>query len=405
VHVVLLNQYYAPAEAATAQLLTDLGEYLAREGYRVSVVCSRRSYPDPSVTFPARETLGGVIVYRSWTTGFGRGSRWGRMLDYLVFMVGASRLLLLLRDADVVVSLTTPPLLATAGLAAARLRGAQAVQWVMDVYPDLAFELGVLGRRTLSGRLLAAIAGFTLRRADAVIALGKTMASRLRAAGAPHPTVVHNWADGEAIRPDPAAGDALRVEWNWRDRFVVLYAGNLGLAHEFDTVLGAAETLRDDKGVLFAFVGSGPRRDYVEQEVVRRGLGNVELRPHLPRHRLGESLPAGDVHLVTLRDAVGGLLVPSKIYGILAAGRPTLYVGPQEGEVAEILRRGRCGVQVAIGDSAGLADAIRLYVRDARRRGGDGRRARELFDRRFASERALRAHRRVLDSLVARSRA
>jgi hypothetical protein len=190
VHVVLLNQYYAPSEAATAQLLADVGAYLAREGHRVSVVCSRRSYPDPSLVYPSQEAIDGVSVFRTWTTGFGRGSRLGRMLDYLVFMLGATRVLVLLRDIDVVVSLTTPPLLTTVGMAAARLRGARAVQWVMDIYPELAFELDVLRRGSPAGRVLSGLADFTLRRADAVIALGETMARKLHAAGAPNLSVV-----------------------------------------------------------------------------------------------------------------------------------------------------------------------------------------------------------------------
>jgi len=400
VHVVLLNQYYAPAEAATAQILEDLARHLVHEGHRVSVVCSRRSYPDPSTVYPARETLEGVSVLRTWTTGFGRVSRLGRMLDYLVFMLGACRSLVLLGDVDVVVSLTTPPFVSLVGLAAARLRGARAVQWIMDIYPDLAFELGVLRRGSVLGRVLFRLSRFALSHADAVIALGRNMERRLRAAGAPNLTVVHNWADGEAIRPRREAGARLREEWGWTDRFVLLYSGNLGLAHEFDTLLDAAEMLRTEPRVLFAFVGEGPQRTRLEREVTRRGLSNVELRPHLPRRRLGESLPAGDAHLVTLLDRVAGLVVPSKIYGILAAGRPTVFVGPEASEVDEILREGACGVRVAVGDAEGLARAIRAYATDESRCHADGDRARALFDRRFTREQALAAHSRVLDSLA-----
>jgi glycosyltransferase involved in cell wall biosynthesis len=400
VHVVLLNQYYAPAEAATAQLLADLGGYLSGEGHRVSVVCSRRSYPDPSLVYPPNERIEGVSVHRTWTTGFGRTSRLGRMCDYLGFMLGATRVLAVQREVDVVVSLTTPPLVATLGFAAARLCGARFLNWVMDVYPELAFELGVLHRRSAIGRLLAGLARFTLQRADGVIAIGETMARRLRDAGAPRVAVVHNWADGGAIRPCPRAGHALRQAWGWADRFVVLYSGNLGLTHEFDTALDAADALREEERVLFAFVGDGPRRPYVEREVARRGLTNVTFRPHVDRGELGQSLTAGDVHLVTLRDAVAGLVVPSKIYGVLAAGRPTLYVGPEQGEIGEIVRGGRCGIRVAIGDHRGLAQALRAYLHDEQRRCDDGRRARELFERRFTKERMLEAHRNVIESLA-----
>jgi glycosyltransferase involved in cell wall biosynthesis len=258
----------------------------------------------------------------------------------------------------------------------------------------------MLGRRSPAGRLLGAVSRHTLRQTDVAIALGPTMERRLRASGATRIRVLHNWADGEAVRPRPVAGHSLRAEWGWGERFVVLYSGNLGLVHDFGTILDAAELLRDEPRVLFAFVGAGPRLAAVEAEVRRRGFGNVEFRPHVDRPRLGESLTAGDLHLVTLRDGIAGLVVPSKIYGILAAGRPTLYVGPDEGEVAEILEEGRCGARVALGDAAALAETIRDYVTDEGRRGDEGARARELFERRFGKERALVRLRHIFESLA-----
>jgi glycosyltransferase involved in cell wall biosynthesis len=232
-----------------------------------------------------------------------------------------------------------------------------------------------------------------------VVALGETMAERLRAQGARRVEVIHNWSDGTAVRPAPVTGHALRQAWGWAGRFVVLYSGNLGLAHEFDTALAAAELLGDRPEVLLALVGSGPRLAEVEREVRRRALRNVELRTHQAREDLGQSLTAGDVHLVTLRDGLEGLLVPSKIYGILAAGRPTLYVGPAAGEIDLILRQGACGARVGVGDAAGLAAAIRAYAGDAERVVREGRRARALFEERFDKERGLEAHRRLIESL------
>jgi len=401
VRIVLLNQYYAPDSAATAQILADLGAGLAREDNEVSAICCRRAYGDPAVRYRARETIDGVEIERTWSTGFGRGSGLGRVTDYLTFVVGATRRLLLCRRPDVVVSLSTPPLVAALGHLLARLRGARSIYWVMDVYPDLAFELGVMRPGTIVGRLFRSMSSFTLRRSDAVVALGETMGERLGAVRGNAPTVVHNWADGETIRPLAAARNALRRDWGWGERFVVLYSGNMGLAHEFDTALRAAAALGDRDDVRFAFVGGGPRRDEIESRVRREALGNVEFRPYQPRERLGESLTAGDVHLVTLREQMAGLLVPSKIYGILAAGRPTLYVGPDEGEIAEILRIGDCGVRVAPGDSAGLVEAIRRYAGDAELRAEHGRNARRLFEERFTREHGVRAFLALIDALAA----
>jgi glycosyltransferase involved in cell wall biosynthesis len=174
----------------------------------------------------------------------------------------------------------------------------------------------------------------------------------------------------------------------------------MGLAHEFDTALGAAEALRDRPEILFAFVGDGPRRREVVEEARRRGLPNVEFRPYVARERLGDSLGAGDVHLVTLRDRMPGLLVPSKIYGILAAGRPTLYVGPDEGEIAGIVREG-CGRRIAPGDGAGLRDAVLAYAADEASRRAEGARARALFEERYTLAHGIARFERLLGDVAA----
>ena len=295
------------------------------------------------------------------------------MADYATFLLGAARGLLSGPKPDVIVGMSTPPILGALAVAVARLRGCRSAYWAMDVYPDLAFELGAMGRGSLAGRSFGAVSRWTLRRADLVVALGETMAARLTALGARNAVAVHNWADGEAIRPAAPAS---------RDRLVVLYSGNLGLAHEFGTLLSAAEKLRKD-AVTFVFQGGGPRLAEVKEEAARCGLLNVEFRPAAPRERLGESLAEGDVHVVTLRPGMPGLLVPSKIYGILAAGRPVLYVGPFEGEVFDIISRAECGDCVAPGDVAGAVAALRRWVDDAPARREAGMAGRVLFERSF----------------------
>jgi glycosyltransferase involved in cell wall biosynthesis len=317
-------------------------------------------------------------------------------VDYFTFACGSALTLLFGRRPDVVVSLSTPPLVAVVGLGMARLRGARSVYWVMDVYPELAFRLGVLRPESTAGRAFSRISRTVLAGSDSVVALGETMAGHLRAQGARNVSTIHNWADGVTIRPRPSQGHRLRAAWGWDERVVVLYSGNMGLAHEFDTVLDAAARLRGRQDVHFAFVGGGPQHEKVRREAARRGLTRVEFRPYVSREELGDSLTAGDLHLVTLREKMAGLLVPSKIYGILAAGRPTLYVGPAEGEIADIIRQGRCGSRVAPGDGKALAETIVRYAADEPLREEEGRRARELFDRRFTMARALSAFGRLI---------
>ena len=365
---------------------------------------SDRGYTDPSRRFASRETWNGAAVVRVPATGFGRESRTGRMFDYLTFLAGALVRMLSGPRPHVVVGLSTPPLLGAFAVRTARLRGARAVYWVMDVNPDIAFALGFISPEGVLGRVLSLMSKWTLGASDVVIALGETMADRLRRQGARHVVVVCNWADGEAIRPMERNASSLRKDRGWDGKFIVLYSGNMGLAHEFDTVLEAAARLQARRDVTFAFVGDGPRRKEIERGAAARGLSNVEFCPGVARPLLGDSLAAGDVHLVTLRPGMPGLLVPSKIYGILAAGRPAIYVGPSEGEVYDIVRSG-CGSAVASGDVDALIRAIASYRNDPERLTREGLAARTLFESRFTKAGQAQTFLRELQAAAGRSSA
>lgn len=401
--IVLLNQYYAPDEASTAQFLGDLGAALAARGHEVTAIASDRAYADPATRYPAREVIDGVAVVRVQTTAYGRSTKRGRLTDYFTYYSRTALRILLGARPDVVVALTTPPMISLLGSTVAHLRGGRSIFWSMDVYPDIAYELGAVKKNSSAGELLARLSRRTLQAADCTVALGETMAEHLRRGGAKRVEVVHNWAEEHLdAKPEPSAGMRLRQQWGWGDRFVVMYSGNMGLAHEFDTVIDAAAKLRHRRDILFSFVGGGPRRAEVEQKVKALGLDNVEFRGYVARAELGESLSAPDVHLVTLRERMPGLLVPSKIYGILAAGKPTIYVGPPQGEVAEIVRYGPCGARVGIGDVPALVDVIDWYASDRDAVATDGKRARELYDREFTRARSIGKFVKVVEEIGAK---
>jgi len=401
--LLFVNQYAFPDEAATAQLLADLVDTCRRAGAECRVVCSDRSYANAARRYPHEEVLNGVRYSRAAATGFGRSSRLGRVIDYATFLLGAMGRLLSGHRPDVVLGMSTPPILGALAVLAARLRGCRSAYWAMDVYPDLAFELGAMKPNSVLGRAFAVLSRWTLRRADLVIALGETMAGRLSMAGARNVAVVHNWADGDAIRPMKAEESRISAEREWTGKFVVLYSGNLGLAHEFDTLLAAAEALREE-GVLVAFCGGGPRRAEVEAEAERRSLTNVEFHPSVCREELGDLLAAGQLHAVTMRPRMAGLLVLSKVYGILAAGRPVLYVGPAEGEIHDIVTKGNVGASIRGGDVKGLVAAISRYRSDEALRTETGRRARELFEGNFRRDGQARKILDLLERATAHSR-
>jgi glycosyltransferase involved in cell wall biosynthesis len=203
--------------------------------------------------------------------------------------------------------------------------------------------------------------------------------------------VIHNWADGELIHPIRPENNGLRREWGLNGKFVVGYSGNMGRVHEFETVLRAIEVLRKDSGTAFLFIGGGAQREWLEVRVRERGLSSVRFLPYQARDRLAESLSVPDVHLISLRPEVEGFVVPSKFYGIAAAGRPTIFVGGTDGEIADLVNESRCGIAVRAGDSEGLLAAISQLRDDVALREEYGRNARRIFGQRFDKHIALAA--------------
>jgi glycosyltransferase involved in cell wall biosynthesis len=339
-----------------------------------------------------------VYVHRVRTTRFGRGRLVGRAIDYASFYLSATLALAgLARAGDIVVAMTDPPLTGIPAALVCRLRGSRLVNWVQDVFPEIADRMGVALARGLPGAALRSARNWSLRSARANVVLGERMRDEVRSAETTaRIKVIHNWADGSAITPVDTGANALRREWGLVDRFVVAYSGNMGRAHEFETILGAADLLRDRTDVVFLFIGDGHQREWIATEASARKLTNVRFQPYQPRERLASSLGVADVHLTSLPGAMEGLLVPSKIYGILAAGRAALHVGDPDGEVARILSAAGAGYTVNMGDPARLAGHIAALASDpglCARLGSDARKA---FDAHYTRDIAFAHWARVL---------
>ncbi len=347
--ILFLNQFFWPDSSATSQLLTDLARGLAARGHQVSVICAEGGYASAAAEEPPAVRIERVKAHR-----FNRG-RFGRVLSYLSFYVGAFFRSCISPRADVVVSLTTPPLICLLGSWVKALKGSRHLIWEMDLYPDVAVDLEHFSAGGLPDRLTGALADFSRRNADGLLALGECMKRRLVARGVPSSKIfiAENWADSTAIRPREKSGGA--------GQLVVLYSGNLGLAHDLDTIVESITCLREDERFQFLFVGGGARRAELAHVCSTRHLDSVELRPYAPRHSLGASLALGDIGLVTQRDVCCGSVVPSKVYGILAAGRPILFIGPKEATPARIIKAAGCGWQVDCGDVATLT-ALLLHL-------------------------------------------
>lgn len=389
--VVFVNRYFFPDHSATSQLLTDLAFHLAGQGVAVTVVTGAQAYDDPAVRFPAHERVRGVEIHRVWSTRNGRGRLLGRGLDYLTFYAAAAAgLLRILRRGDTVVAKTDPPLISVVAAVAARLRGAALVNWIQDLFPEVAVELGVRPVQ-LAAPLLSVLRDASLRSAVCNVAIGGRMAQRIVARGvAPaRVTVIHNWSCAGDPRPLPPGQVGLRREWGLDGKFVVGYSGNMGRAHEFGTILAAAQSLRGRPDVVFLFIGAGAQRRRIEEEAAKLGLDNVVFRPYQPLSRLAESLCVPDVHLVSLQPALEGLIVPSKYYGIVAAGRTVICIGRRDGEIAGLIEEAGCGTTVAPGEDALLTSAILRLAADPAYCAELGARARRGYERHFHRALAL----------------
>ena len=397
--VLFVNRFFHPDHSATSQMLTDLTKDLRRTGMDVTVITGRQLIDDAQALLPVHEQLDGIDVHRVWSTRFGRTTLPGRAVDYLSFYLGAGwRLACLCRSGDVVVAKTDPPLISVVVGFVTRVRGARLVNWLHDLFPEIAERLGM---SFMQGPLAGALRGLrnrSLRRARCNVVIGSRMAEQVTALGiAPERVaIVHNWCGGEEVRPQPLAGHWLRDAWNLEARFVVVYSGNMGYAHEFDTFLDAAHRLQDRTDIVFLFIGGGVQREHIEQEAARRGLTNVRFKPYQPRESLSKSLTAANVHLVSLLPRLEGLMVPSKFYAIAAAGRPILFVGAGDGELGRLIDEVNCGFQVDVGAGEVLADRITALAADPGMGKRQGVAARRLFDERFERRLALTAWHRVL---------
>jgi colanic acid biosynthesis glycosyl transferase WcaI len=370
--ILIINQFFWPDVAPTGQYLCDLVRHLDAKGHDITVVCSKGSYAsteeDVEDPPPAKIIQVPGMPYK-------RGAL-ARLFSYAAFFSGALWHELRVPRPDMVITMTTPPMLAVAGTIMKAFRGTRHFIWEMDVYPDLLVTLGALPEHGLVTRILSWIQNYARRHSDGIIALGPCMRTRLLAGGTPEHLVhvAENWADGRSISPGP----------NRRSGpLKVFYSGNLGVAHDVNTIADAMRHLRNDSRFLFTFADGGVGRSQLEQICANEDIQNVRFLPYARREQMTEHLAQADIGLVTELATCTGTVVPSKTYGLMAAGRPILFVGPKEATPGLLIERFRCGWQIDPGDVqrfTGLLEWLAVRRDEAWARGD---RARAAFDRHY----------------------
>jgi colanic acid biosynthesis glycosyl transferase WcaI len=373
-HILLLNEYYPPDTSATAKMAAQVAETLAQH-HRVTVVAGRPSY-DPEEYYPfallRRDTRNNVEVERVGSTAYSRHNMKRRLSNYLSYLALAVPRALVIRP-DVVLAMTDPPVAGIAGAFVARLGGRPFVYNIRDLYPDMAIGGDIVRPGSWVARW-EKMHRRALRQAARVIVLGDDMRARILSKGvAPERVVVVR--DGTSFpTSSPGSDDPVVQEIRGGLPFVALHAGNLGFYGAWDTLLAAARLLHDESGGL-VFIGEGANRAALQASAA--DAPNVRFLPFRPAAEIPHVMMAGDVHIVTVRRGLEGVVVPSKLYSILASGRPVLAVAAAESDAARIVCEAGCGMAADPDDPAAVANAIRSLRSDSARLAEMGRRARE----------------------------
>ena len=376
---------------------------MAGTGREVHIVTSTQIYDDSKASLPDLEIINDVRVHRVSSTQFGRTALLGRSIDYLSFYRSVWHCLVqLARQGDIIIPKTDPPLVSLVAMAAARRKGAGLINWLQDLYPEVAVQLGVPFMR---GPLVASLAEFrnrSLRYAEATVVVGHLMGRKVEVLGVPSAQihVIPNWCNDEEIQPVAPMENPLRQAWGLEGKFVLGYSGNLGRAHEFDTVLAAAERLRKDTRTVFLMIGGGKRFDELARTVKDGGLdSSFRFIPYQGRKMLAYSLGVPDAHWLSLNPKLEGLIVPSKFYGIAAAGKPIIVIADRDGELARLVEEHGCGVVIEPGDAGALVRTLSRLSTDPESLAEMGMRARKMLDAHFTRQKGLERWRGLLDQL------
>jgi glycosyltransferase involved in cell wall biosynthesis len=391
--VLVINQYYPPDASATAYLLSELTEDMARD-HEVWVIAGRPSYNPDALTAPPAN----VRLRRARSTSFSRSTMAGRMANYVTFLASSGVAAARAPRPDVVFAFTDPPLAALVGRAVAAGRRARFVYVCWDLYPDIAMALGrlqnpflIAGWRALN-RLVRA-------RADSVVAVGRDMCEKLESEGVPAEKVdlIRHWSTVEP--PSAAATAEARRRMEWNGRFVVMHAGNVGLAQNLDMLVEAADILRGRDDVEFVVLGEGAARARLEGEARRRGLERLRFLPQASRRDAQPLLAAADLHLVSHAPGLLGTAVPSKVYGLLALGKPFIAAVEEGSEIDRLVSETGAGVRVAPGDASRLASLVEEFAAGTRDRERAGRSAREAYENTYRREHGTARYLALLDRI------
>jgi glycosyltransferase involved in cell wall biosynthesis len=357
---IIISELYYPEQNATGYILTGIAEGLAEKD-SVNVLCAQPCYNQRGVRAPKLEERNGVAIRRCWSTTCDPKQIWGRLLNFATTSLSVGcRSLFSIKRGDKVLVVTNPPLLPFFVRVVCWLKGAKFVLLVHDVYPDVFVPLGLMKLSHPLYRMLSWVNGKLYASADRVVALGRDMARLVeeKSQGGAHVSVIPNWGDVNVITPMPKTENALLQKLNLTDKFVVHYSGNHGRTHDLLSLIEAVELLKENSDIHFLFIGEGSGKAQVVARAAELELKNVTFCTFVDRAELNTSLNAADVSVLAFKKGMAGISVPSRLYNLMAAGKPILGVVDNNSEVADVIREAKLGVAVSPESPRNLVEQI-----------------------------------------------
>ena len=388
----IVSELYYPEDTSTGYFLTRIAEGLAQH-YPVSVLCSQPTYSERGIRAPVREKRNGVNIQRCPGTTFNKDNLLFRLINlatisFSIFFMAVSQV----SRHDYVLVVTNPPLLPFGITVACWLRGAKCLLLIHDVYPEALIASGMLRSGAFFARALQWLVKRLYCRVDRIIVLGRDMeklVARKLEYSRQEIAIIPNWGDSDEIAPSPRTQNALLHELGLTDKFIIQFSGNMGRTHGLETLLESARRLRNTENIHFLFIGSGAKKRWLKETVETNGLQNVTILPRRPRSDLSNSLNACDVAIISFVPGMAGISVPSRMYNILAAGKPIIAVADHDSELALVVQEEQVGWVVPPGQSDRIVEVILEARANPDRLAEMGRRARAVAENKYSFQHVI----------------
>lgn len=359
--IIFINRFFYPDQSATSQILSDLLFNVESQiESEIHVVTSRNTYQNDS-KLKTFEKYKNINIHRVWTTRFGRSNLIGRSIDYFSFYLSTFLVLVwLAKKRDVIVVKTDPPVISFVAYVVSKIKQTYLVNWIQDLFPEVASGLNMIKSDTLAYSLLIKIKNKSLKSADMNIAIGHKMQALLVEEGVPKDktTVIDNWNVNAAPKCIAREDNYLIDEWGLKDKFIISYSGNFGRAHEYNVIKELVEHYKHDESLVILFIGGGKYYDDIKEYVEKFSIKNVLFKPYQDIDKLNYSLSLADLHIISLRPELEGLILPSKFYGLASIGAPILYIGDKQGDISQAIKKHTCGYTFESSEKENIVELI-----------------------------------------------